>query len=260
MPASPAPQFPAEQLDKLVAQVTQSVVEGLDTVLTEVIQKEVSQVLAESLSRALKEGAFFRKVNEDMREGLERIYGEIREARREAGQRPRGGPETGELISEASDQLDAILRSTEDATVRIMDIVEQHQEMVRASGELLAAFRTGGARKDAVEELIRQNEAHQAHLMEIMTALSFQDLTGQRIKKIIQALKRIEEIVFSVYVSTGLKVRRHEQTPERDAGEIDQEAAKTVEALKGGGSELKGPQDGAAQSDVDDLLRQLGLE
>lgn len=256
MPTTP----PAEQLDKLVAQVTQSVVEGLDTVLAEVIQKEVSQVLASSLSRALKEGEFFRKVNEDMREGLEQIYGEIREARREAGQRPRGESETGELISEASDQLDAILRSTEDATVRIMDIVEQHQEMVTASGELLAAFRTGGARKDAVEELIRQNDAHQAHLLEIMTALSFQDLTGQRIKKIIQALKRIEEIVFSVYVSTGLKVRRHEQAPERDAVEIDQEAEKTVQALKGGTSELKGPQEASNQSDVDDLLKQLGLE
>jgi chemotaxis protein CheZ len=170
-------------LDKLVAQVTQSVVDGLDSVLAGVIQKEVSQVLAASLSRALKEGEFFRRVNEDMREGLEKIYGEIREARREAGQRPRGENETGELISEASDQLDAILRSTEEATVRIMDIVEQHQEMVTASGELLAAFRTAAPARTPW----RSSSARTTPIRptdEIMTALSFQDLTGQRIKKI----------------------------------------------------------------------------
>ncbi len=253
-----------QELDALVTQVTTKVVDGLGPILTEVVQKEVATVLADSLSRALKEGEFFRKVNADMREGLEQIYGEIRRAKREAAKRPKGGRETGELIEEASDQLDAILKSTEDATVRIMDIVERHQEMIGKSGELLAAFRSGGARKDSVEELIALNDLHQTDLMEIMTALSFQDLTGQRIKKIIKALKRIEEIVFSVYLSTGLKVRRHDEAPERDAKDLEKDAEKqarkAVSDLKKGKSELKGPQAGTDQSDVDDLLKQLGLE
>lgn len=251
---------PNEQLDALVTQVTTKVVDSLGVILAETIQKEVSKVLAESLARALKEGEFFRKVNDDMREGLEKIYGEIRKAKKEASRRPRDGKETDELINEASDQLDAILQSTEDATVRIMDIVERHQERIGKSGRLLAAFRTGGARKDRVEDLIALNQDHQTDLMDIMTALSFQDLTGQRIKKIIKALKRIEEIVFSVYLSTGLKVRRHDESPEKDAGEIEKETKKAVNNLKKGKSDLKGPQAGTNQGDVDDLLKQLGLE
>lgn len=251
------------QLDALVAQVTESVVENLGTIMVDVVQKELTQVLNSSLSRALKEGEFFRKVNDDMREGLEKIYGEIRKAKKEAGKKVRGDKETNELISEASDQLDAILKSTENATVRIMDIVEKHQEMIIQSGDLLKEFRTGGAKKVNVEKLIELNDAHQEALMEIMTALSFQDLTGQRIKKIITALKRIEEIVFSVYMSTGLKVRHHDETPEKDAKQIEKETKKTVNKLrkdKVKGSELKGPGSGTDQAAVDDLLAQLGLE
>lgn len=258
------PDTKQQQLDDLVTQVTKSVVDSLDTILADVVHKEISDVLAQALSRALKEGEFFRKVNSDMREGLEKIYSEIRRAKKEAGKRPKGSRETEELIGEASDQLDAILQSTEEATVSIMDIVEKHQEMIVASGNLLEEFRTGGAKKDSVEELIALNQQHQADLLEIMTALSFQDLTGQRIKKIIQALKRIEEIVFSVYLSTGLKVRSHEQSPERDEKELEKETKRTVNKLKKTkikGSELKGPQkNGTAQDGVDDLLKQLGLE
>lgn len=87
-----------------------------------------------------------------------------------------------------------------------------------------------------------------------MTTLSFQDLTGQRIKRIIEALKRIEAIVFDVYMSTGLIVKAHDQQPEKNMNELEQETHKKV-------TKLKGPsRDAASQNDVDDLLSQLGLE
>ena len=253
----------AAQMDQLVADITKKVVGGLDAILLGAVQKEVSEVLTKSLSRALKDGEFFRKVNDDMREGLEKIYKEINETKKEVakGMQP---AETNELISQASDQLDAILQSTEDATVAIMDIVEEHQKRIIDVGEVLKELRTGGAKKANVDQLIEMNARNQSDLMEIMTALSFQDLTGQRIKKIITALKRIEEIVFNVYMSTGLKVRARDQAPERDETEIEKETKEKVVALEKDktikGSKLRGPDAGTNQADVDDLLAQLGLE
>ncbi|NJB66865.1 chemotaxis protein CheZ [Desulfobaculum xiamenense] len=245
-----------KQLDQLVEQVTQSVVAGLDAVIKDAIVKEVTNVLTKSLNKEIKDGEFFRKVNDDMRHGLEEIYKEIKKAKQNdsaASLSSGSRSETDQLITEASDQLDEILKSTEDATVRIMDIVEKHQEMIAQSGKLLREFRSGGASKDSVNRLIELNDTHTSDLIDVMTALSFQDLTGQRIKRIVSALKRIEEVVFSLYVSTGLAVKKRDEEPERDTEEIAKEARQTA-------SELKGPQGGTSQGDVDDLLKQLGLE
>lgn len=251
-----------DQIDKIVSDITAKVVGGLDTMILETVQNEISKALSKSLASALKDGEFFRKVNDDMREGLEQIYREIKQAKKDAAQNV-NTDDTGKLISQASNELDAILASTEDATVKIMDIVEDHQERVIEVGKLLKTFRTGGASKDNVNELIEMNQKNQQDLMEIITALSFQDLTGQRIKKIVSALKKIEEIVFSVYMSTGLKVRTRDHEPELSEKDIEKKTKKAVKELSKGkvkGSKLKGPDANTSQDDVDDLLAQLGLE
>jgi chemotaxis protein CheZ len=188
-----------------------------------------------------------------MRRGLEDIYREIKDVKSMQGV-PSGPKETGRLLNEAADQLDEIMRTTEEATVRIMDIVEKHQEMIGKSGDLLKTFRTGGASKEAVDKLCDLQEMHERDLTEIMTTLSFQDLTGQRIKRIVEALKRIEEIVFNVYMSTGLIVKARDLEPEKDMEQLEEEAREKV-------TKLRGPQEnGASQADVDDLLSSLGLE
>lgn len=88
--------------------------------------------------------------------------------------------------------------------------------------------------------------------MEIMTTLSFQDLTGQRIKRIVAALQQIEKVVFELYMATGLSMKAMEQNPEQSVEEIRQTS-------KARATELKGPQAASSQTDVDDLLSQLGL-
>jgi chemotaxis protein CheZ len=103
-----------------------------------------------------------------------------------------------------------------------------------------------------IEDLRAGQQALGEDLMEIMTTLSFQDLTGQRIKRIVSALQQIEKVVFELYMSTGLSMKALEQNPEMSVEEIRQTS-------KARATELKGPQAGASQSDVDDLLSQLGL-
>jgi chemotaxis protein CheZ len=238
-----------KELAEIIARVTEQVVDSVGEAITHTVQQE----LTHALPRALREGEFFRKVNADMRRGLQEIYKEINAVKQETGQSRVNPDDADKLFSEASDQLDAILKSTETATVQIMDIVEDFQDNLAKTTTLVDSFRSGGASKKAVEELASMNATANAKMVEIMTALSFQDLTGQRIKRVIQALQHIERIVFEVYMSTGLQEKARDERPERDMEEIQAEAKQRL-------SELKGPQAGASQNDVDDLLSQLGLE
>ena len=101
------------------------------------------------------------------------------------------------------------------------------------------------------------NQSLESALTDIITDLSFQDLTGQRLKKVVSAITSIRETVFDLYVSTGLMMKTREETPEKDLAEIAKESRLKVQEIRN--SELKGPQNDASQKDVDDLLASLGL-
>jgi len=67
-----------------------------------------------------------------------------------------------------------------------------------------------------IEELIESNSSLNNDLMKVMTLLSFQDLTGQRIKRIIHALKQVQTTVFELFMTTGLKIKAKENEPEKN--------------------------------------------
>jgi len=238
-------------MEKVMEKVTSQVVNSIKDTLTRAVEQE----LTGSLTKALVESEFYRKLSDDMRGGLQSIYKEISAATRPDGQAAQGPMEqksADKLFSEASEQLDEILTTTEEATVEIMDVVEKHMELQAKSAELLGGLRKTRKSNPAIAELTDINAELGDNLIKIMTSLSFQDLTGQRIKKIIKALKNIETTVFELYVATGLSIKAREQSPDKDFAEIEQEAKKKA-------SELKGPTLNANQNEVDDLLSQLGL-
>lgn len=74
----------------------------------------------------------------------------------------------------ATDELDAVVEATEVATGTILDSAEA---LLDVSGSL-----TG----DAAAEV-------SAHAMSILEACNFQDITGQRISKVVQVLRHVEE-------------------------------------------------------------------
>ena len=89
--------------------------------------------------------------------------------------------------------------------------------------------------------------------MSIMTTLSFQDITGQRIKIIIETIKKIEKIVLDVYMTTGLMIKARAEAPESKADFTHLQAqAKSQLALHG-------PTLDSNQGSVDDLLASMGL-
>lgn len=137
-----------------------------------------------------------------------------------------------EHLRTASDELDAIVQATAEATNAIMDSTEQ------------------------IENVMSEVDPDvQAALMNATTgiyeACSFQDITGQRITKVVRALKHIEETVDGLLNAFGDEIERYKlENPEIAA---DDEAAKEVtdeELLQG--PQLEGK--GNSQEEIDALL------
>ncbi len=237
-----------EILDRLMERVSSRAMTGMREVLSDILERELSKALGESL----QDQSFSSILVEELRDGLSVIYKEISMAKRSESP-DMDQNRAAELFNEASDQLDHILKTTEQATVQIMDIVEHHLDRQHKAELLLSRIEEGGD-PASLEQLRTMHQELNTDLMQIMTSLSFQDITGQRIKRIIQALRTIESTVFDLYLSTGLALKAYAAEPGKDIEQIKQESKKRV-------SELKGPSSNAAsQSEVDDLLTQLGMD
>ncbi|WP_432736212.1 protein phosphatase CheZ [Maridesulfovibrio sp. FT414] len=241
--------------DQIVREMMEKVSDDLAKSLRESIAQAVQREISKSMSQTLLEGEFYRRINIDLQNGLRDIYQEVAKAKKgPAGSTMQVSVDANpdELFNEASDQLDAIMRTTEKATQDIMDILEKTQETQAALAAIIKAFESGGVKKEQREKLSEINDTLGQDIMTIMTTLSFQDLTGQRIKIIIETIKSVEKIVLDLYMSTGLKIKAREKAPEKSLEQLDNETKNQM-------SELKGPTEAADQGDVDDLLASLGL-
>ncbi len=135
-----------------------------------------------------------------------------------------------QYLPAATDQLDAIVEATADATHTIMDATE--------------------AIEGVMENLDGENSRK---LMDATTriyeACGFQDITGQRITKVVKTLKDIEERIDALVAAFGSeieKVKAERPEPEEKEGKKDSD-----EDL------LHGPQlaeDAKSQAEVDALL------
>tara|TARA_B100000315_G_C14579223_1_gene589572 strand:+ start:2137 stop:2667 length:531 start_codon:yes stop_codon:yes gene_type:complete len=91
-----------------------------------------------------------------------------------------------------SDQLDAIVETTKAATDQIMVAVE-------ANEELLNDLRSSVADEDALAKIDKISASNSS----LFEACSFQDLTGQRITKVVKSLTYVEDRVESLIEAWG---------------------------------------------------------
>ena len=212
---------------------------------------DLRALLHEHLGKALLEGEFYRRLNHEMMSGLQDIYQQIHQAKEpDAGILDKN--ESEQLFSEASKQLDEIMTTTEEATSHILNIIERQQDLAPENAELLRLASERRLDREEVARLFELNDLVDEDLTDILTTLSFQDLTGQRIKKIVATLKTIEGKAFELVMSTGLAMKAHAKEPGKDMETIQTEAKRKA-------SELKGPTLDANQKNVDDLLAEPGL-
>lgn len=139
------------------------------------------------------------------------------------------------LIS-ATFELSSVVSQTEDATTKIFDGVEKIEEIARE-------LRTTGLDEYAASRVAEMSDVCTA----IIEACSFQDLTGQRINKVVRTLAFIEERINSM-----LEIWGHEEV-----GRVAPVVEGATDLKDTGGVVLHGPQDADrtnSQADIDKLF------
>lgn len=135
-----------------------------------------------------------------------------------------------DFIVAATDELDAVVGATEEATGRILDAAEGLMNVAEEKIE--------GPAKDEVTELA----------MSIFEASNFQDITGQRITKVVKTLKHIEAKIDALVQVLGEEVERARQN---HIGEDKNAHVSEEEKL------LNGPQLPGGACDQDEIDRLL---
>ncbi len=160
------------------------------------------------------------------------MFGHIQRIRRELASIRRPGHEDGDHFSTMADQLDAIVEATEDATDTIMTNMEQIDSLI--------AEARGKISDTATATLLGQVGDK---VNAVFEACSFQDLTGQRVTKVVHSLQFIEERVNTIIRMWG--------RAELEKVVVEMQAADPDKAL------LNGPQRkgaGVSQSEVDKMF------
>ncbi|CTQ52627.1 chemotaxis regulator CheZ [Roseibium album] len=179
--------------------------------------------LAEVMSGSMHD--FLSTVQPAVTDELTLIAREISRMKDEISQL-RANDMTGNKIPDAGRELDAIVEATEEATNSIMEAAE----------EIMGADTSD---TEAYQDLVSNK------MISIFEACTFQDITGQRISKVVTTLSYIEERVTSFI--------EHLRIPEDlDAAPDDSEEERRKRDLI-----LHGPQhsgEGVSQDDIDAML------
>ncbi len=132
-----------------------------------------------------------------------------------------------------SDQLDAIVQATEDATNTIMECMEKNDDVVTKLRDNIT-----DADQLALLDQISANGS------DVFEACSFQDITGQRITKVVKSLTYVEDRVNALIEVWGKnEIDKIQVKPDKD---------KTEEEKLLQGPALEG--EGISQDEIDKLF------
>jgi chemotaxis regulatin CheY-phosphate phosphatase CheZ len=126
---------------------------------------------------------------EVLRRELETMAASIAQTRREIASIRPEGPGNNRIVT-ATEELDFVVKSTERATSDILGAAERIQEIVNE-------FRAKGVTDPLCDEL-------EMHGTNLMMACSFQDLTGQRMSKVVNTLRYLETRVNAMIEIWGI--------------------------------------------------------
>lgn len=149
-------------------------------------------------------------------------------------------------IPDATERLEYVIRTTEEASSNTLDKAEQALQYL----DKLALIEA-----DLPPEFLQTLELAKASLTDIMLAQSFQDLTGQVLNRVIFVIGSLEQSLIQLIENAGYDFH---SIPEREKSDEESFA----EQMKGVGPNVtqKSKQDMvASQDDVDSLLDDLGI-
>ena len=177
-------------------------------------------------------------------------------------------------IPQAADQLEAVVEMTEIAAQKIMDNLEALQEAVETTKKAVSSLRTGRVTVpsegeesaavvinqetietlspfvDYIETCLRECKSL---ITDSFTQMSFQDLTGQKIRSIVGLVAQMEARIRNMVVSFGIKLAELEKNRDISEEELETAAAKKVSRK----AKAQAEGEGLGQNDIDELLADI---
>lgn len=177
------------------------------------------------VAKAISEGNFYKEANLKLKGELKRLAKYIEETRKKLQYIDSPIKSTTKSFPEASMQLSDITRQTEEATHKVISLTEKILDDQNRLTEILKnlkKFVSNNIKKEnreiksIINDIQNINISNKEDLIDLLTALSFQDLTGQKIKKIISLVQDVETKILVLLVSFGLvdKKKREEMVTE----------------------------------------------
>lgn len=160
---------------------------------------------------------------------------------------------TTEQLTESANHLRDLKRLTEDGAHQVMQVVEtlqdNHRRLVAHLDEVSRAVSAAPGLTDAaatVSAMERALARNEKPLVDILTALSFQDLAAQRVNKLVTIVEEVEHRLLELVVVFGPYTK----------GAGTAEASKTTAMLK----QLEASKTTAMNQDLaDEILKQFGF-
>jgi chemotaxis protein CheZ len=199
-----------------------------------------------------RENAFYQDISRITLMGLSDITKDFEEFYKEMTARfqPVLNEMTRRELPEASDQLNAVVETTEAVATRVMDALEdmqdEHQRITQALGMMRQYKRMAADKREALDRAGEASALCQVKIMNIIEEMSFQDLTGQRIKRIVTLVQSVEKKVKKILTTLDQKLPESSKPAPAETQKAE--------------PELKGPQregEGLDQSAIDELLASL---
>jgi chemotaxis protein CheZ len=168
----------------------------------------------------------------ELRQDLERLRDAIVDTKKEIVALRHPGSANDPILN-ATDELDAVVRATDSATHAILEGAEKIEELTQRVKNETAEEHTSEAMGKVSDVIIS-----------LFEACNFQDITGQRITKVVNTMKFIEERVNAMIEIWGSETLREIEVPKPAVG-------------SGQDARLTGPQgaaEGTSQEDIDKLF------
>ncbi|MCX7724504.1 MAG: protein phosphatase CheZ [Thermodesulfovibrio sp.] len=169
--------------------------------------KIINSIIQRSQSDLFKEvGKVARKLHESLKSFKEALDPKLKEI-------------AIERMPRAVDQLQMVIDKTEEAANKTMEIVEKY---ILKMDDLANHIRNLQGPSESVEFLRNFKNSLEDDLTEILTTQSFQDLTGQVLKKVIALVGDLEVELLRLITTFGLKIEEKE-IAKREVEKVSQE-------------------------------------
>lgn len=207
-------------------------------------KEEITNLL--DVTKSIAEGDFYKEVNIKIQGELGQLASYIDKIRKNLAVVDPGMSKASDKMPQASHELADINKMLESAANKMFDITEKMVDDHGKMSSQLAGLKNwitevndNGKGNAALAELEAMHNITKADLVELITNLSFQDLTGQKIKKLIALVEEVEAKVLELLVTFG---HRKEGTASKE---------KVLHDLRDRSKPIN-------QNLVDDILKNLG--